>query len=83
MRDQPIAAPVAKPAPPKGDLAQTAAIVLALAAATTALSAEAIAAGFKQGRKVAPRIQSTLNALARMGHLATSDGTRFALRRVA
>ena len=56
---------------------------MALAAATAPLSADAIAAGFKQGRKVAPRIQATLNALTRMGHLATPDGNRFTLRRAA
>ena len=68
---------------PKGDVAQTAAVAMALAAAIAPRSADAIAAGFKQGRKVAARIQATLNALARMGHLATADGVRFALRRVA
>jgi hypothetical protein len=48
------------------------------------LSAAEIAATFKQGRKVEKRIAFTLQALARLGHLASSDsGRSFSLRRVA
>ncbi len=82
MHDLPAAAG-SKPSFPTEGVAQTAAIMAALAFATTPLTPDALAASFKQGRKTLPRIQSTLAALARLGHLATIDGRTFTLRRAA
>ncbi|OJW25602.1 MAG: hypothetical protein BGO51_01105 [Rhodospirillales bacterium 69-11] len=48
------------------------------------LGAHGLAAGFRQGRRIVPQIASVLAALARMGHLATTDGGQtFRLRRAA
>lgn len=56
----------------------------ALASAAAPLSADALAASFKQGRKIAPKVAAVLAALARTGYVATGDGGRtFALRRAA
>lgn len=50
----------------------------------TRLSAAALAARFRQGRRVAPKVASVLGALMRMGFASSSDGGRsYALRRVA
>ena len=73
-----------KPSFPAGDVAQTAAVMAALASASRPLDAAALAAGFKQGRRVAPKIAAVLAALARMGFAASADGGRtFSLRRAA
>lgn len=73
-----------KPAFPADDHGQTAAVVLALAAAEGPLDAEALASRYKQGRRVAAKIAAVLAALARTGMVATLDGGRsFLLRRVA
>lgn len=69
---------------PKNEIEQTAAVMAALASATTAIGADAIAATFVQGQKAAKSVQAVLDSLARMGHLDTPDGGRtFLLRRVA
>jgi hypothetical protein len=73
-----------KPAFPSGEVEQTAAVMAALAATGRALDASALAAGFKQGRRVAPKIAAVLAALARMGFVASADGgATFSLRRAA
>ena len=69
-----------RPSFPSDDFAQTAAVMAALAAASAPLDAAAIAAGFKQSRKIAPKVSAVLAALARTGYVST-DGARFSLRR--
>lgn len=55
----------------------------ALARASGALDAGGIAAGFRQGRRVAPKVAAVLLSLHRMGLVATADGgASFALQRV-
>jgi hypothetical protein len=69
---------------PAGAVEQAGAVMAALAAAATPLSALDIALSFKQGRKAEPQVRATLAAMARMGFIAVHDaGTRFALRRAA
>jgi hypothetical protein len=74
----------AKPAFPKEAVAQTAAVMAALADASAPVSAGDLAQGFKQGGKAKARIEATLASLARTGFIAVYDGGRkFSLRRVA
>jgi hypothetical protein len=73
----------AKPLFPADDIGQTAAVLAALAVADAPTTAEAIAAGFRQGQKVKSRIALTLVALARMGLIARADPGRYLLRRAA
>ena len=80
-REAPIVAGP-RPAFPSDDFAQTAAVMSALAAASAPLDAAAIAAGFKQSRKIAPKVSAVLAALARTGFV-TTDGARFSMRRAA
>jgi hypothetical protein len=81
--EAPVAAG-ARPNFPADDFGQTAAVMAALASASGPLSADALAAGFKQGRKTAPKVAAVLAALARTGYVATPDrGRTFALRRAA
>jgi Fe2+ or Zn2+ uptake regulation protein len=80
----PAAAPKSRPSFPSGAVEQTGAVMAALAASSTPLSALDIAQGFRQGRKVEPQVRATLAAIARMGFIAVHDGgSRFALRRAA
>ena len=73
-----------RPSFPSDDFAQTAAVMSALASASAPLDAAAIAATFKQGRKVAPKVGAVLAALARTGFVTTADGgATFSLRRAA
>jgi hypothetical protein len=51
--------------------------------ASKPLDAGAIATTFRQGSKVEPAISRVLSSLARLGHVHTSDGATFALRRTA
>jgi hypothetical protein len=82
-----VEAPVAagpRPTFPIDDFAQTAAVMAALAAASAPLNGSAIAGGFKQGRKIAPKVNAVLAALARTGFVTTADGgATFSLRRAA
>jgi len=56
----------------------------ALASASEALNADAIASMFKQGRKVAPKVAAVLAALSRTGFVMSADGgATFALQRAA
>jgi hypothetical protein len=73
-----------RPAFPAEDMAQTAAVMAALASASVPLGADALAARFSQGRRVAPKINSVLGALQRMGFVNSNDaGRSFNLRRAA
>ncbi|MGO9741067.1 MAG: class I SAM-dependent DNA methyltransferase [Roseiarcus sp.] len=73
-----------RPSFPSDDFAQTAAVMSVLAGAAAPLDASAIAAAFKQGRRIAPKVASVLSALARTGFVTTPDGGgSFALRRAA
>jgi hypothetical protein len=73
-----------KPIFPFDDVAQTAAVMSALAVAVGPMDAAAVASTFKQGRRVAPKVAAVLAALSRMGFVATTrHGTTFQLRRAA
>ena len=69
-----------RPTFPSDDFAQTAAVMSALALATEPLNAATIAATFKQGRKVAPKVDAVLAALARTGYVTTTAGAMFSMR---
>jgi len=71
-----------KPTFPSDDVQQTAAVMAALADATTTLDAATIASRFRQGRRVEPAVSATLAAITRMGFaISAAQGTGFALRR--
>jgi len=74
-----------KPRYPTGDeLAETAAVIRVMATAEEPLSISAICSYFSQGRQVEKRVASTVFALARLGHLtSTDDGNTFSWRRFA
>lgn len=74
-----------KPDFPTGDeLAETAAVMSVLATTAVPLSIDAIAQRFSQGMRVKRRVELTVLALARLGHLASADGGEtFTLRRAA
>jgi hypothetical protein len=73
-----------KPAFPADDYGQMAAVMAAMASAGGTPDAASIAATFRQGQRIQPRVTATLNALARTGWISSSDGGRtFAMRRVA
>jgi hypothetical protein len=73
-----------KPAFPADDYGQMAAVMAAMASAGGTPDAVTIAATFRQGQRIQPRVMATLNALARTGWISSSDGGRtFAMRRVA
>ncbi len=73
-----------KPKFPTGDeLAETAAVMRALALALAPLAIPAIAGSFAQGKAVEKRVALTILALARLSHIASSDGGQtFSLRRM-
>ena len=70
-----------KPTFPRDAIGQTAAVLAALRGGGAA-TAEAIARRHAQGRKVEGRVQATLEALERLGHVANAAGG-FVLRRAA
>jgi hypothetical protein len=73
-----------RPTFPSDDFAQTAAVMSVLAVATAPLNAAAIAAIFKQGRRVLLKVVAVLAALSRTGFVTTADGgATFSLRRAA
>ena len=48
------------------------------------MSADAVAVYFKQGRRISPKVEAVLAALARMGFVDSIDGGRsFILRKAA
>ena len=76
-------APAGKPLYPADDVAQTAVVMAALMRASGALDAGSIASGFRQGRRVAPRVAAVLLSLYRMGLVGTADGgASFVLQRL-
>jgi hypothetical protein len=78
-----IAAVEQKPSFPAGAVEQTAAVFAALAAANGPLDSKGLAAQFKQTRTTEKKVGDVLASLARLGYVASEDGKRFALRRVA
>jgi hypothetical protein len=75
------AAPVRKPMFPRDAIGQTAAVLSVLREGAS-LSVEAIARRYAQGRRVERRVQATLEALGRLGHVVDEDGG-YRLRRAA
>ncbi len=69
-----LAASAAKSSFPSDDVAQTAAIMATLAAAPRPLDAIMLSSAFKQGRRIAPKVDATLAALVRAGYVARVDG---------
>ncbi|MDR6285423.1 hypothetical protein HNR47_001424 [Methylopila jiangsuensis] len=69
----------ARPAFPREPVAQTAAVLLALVGEAGPIDAAALAGRFRDGRRAAPRIAATLEALARLGAVA-AQAQGFALR---
>ena len=78
-----IEAKAQKPLFPTNDLERTAAVFAALLQAEKPLDAETLAKTFRQGAKAQPTIARVLASLARLGHVHSSDGKTFALRRAA
>jgi hypothetical protein len=74
-----------KPKFPTGnELAETAAVMRVLGTAQGPISIASICTLFSQGRQIEKRVALTVLALARLGHLASTDGgDTFMLRRVA
>jgi hypothetical protein len=73
-----------KPSFPTDNVAQTAAVMAALASSPAAIGAEALAAAFRQGRRALPQLNSVLASLVRMGFVASPDGGRtYIMRRAA
>ena len=74
-----------RPKFPTGDeLAETAAVLHALALAPAPMSIDTISATFKEGLKNKRRVALCILALARLGHISSADGGEtFALRRAA
>ena len=85
MRGAQAAQPSApKPSFPTDNVAQTASVMAALASATAPIGAEALATGFRRGRRAVPQIGAVLAALVRMGFVASPDGGRtYVMRRAA
>ena len=73
-----------KPKYPTGnELAETAAIMHALMNALQPLSIATLASSFAQGKAVEKRVAVTVQALARLSHITTTDdGQTFALMRL-
>jgi hypothetical protein len=78
-----IAAVEQKPSFPAGAVEQTAAVFAALAAAIGPLDSRGLAAQFKRTRTTEKKVGDVLASLARLGYVASEDGKRFVLRRVA
>ena len=73
-----------KPSFPTDNVAQTAAVMAALAASAIPVGAEALATSFRQGRRALPQLNAVLASLVRMGFVASPDGGRtYLLRRAA
>lgn len=69
--------------PTSNELEETAAVMRVLASAAAPLSVPDIARTFAQGKAIEKRVELTVSALARLGHLVSTDKAKtFALRRV-
>lgn len=63
-------------------MAETAAVMTALLATSKPMTPTEVARYFKGGRQNERRVKLVLDALARLGHLTSTDGgERFTLRR--
>jgi hypothetical protein len=72
-----------KPSFPADDIDQTAAVMRMLADSSGANSPAAIAARFRQGKRVEKKVAAVLTSLARMGVIATAQsGRAFTLHRM-
>ena len=70
--------------PTGNELEETAAVMGVLAAAAAPMSSEDIARSFAQGKSIERRVELTISALNRLGHLSSGDGgMKFSLRRLA
>ena len=70
--------------PTENELGETASVMRVLATAAAPLSIQDVARHFKQGLKVEKRVKLTMLALARLGHIASSDDAKtFSIRRAA
>ncbi len=72
---------ISKPAFPRDAIGQTAAVLRHLHAGTPSIAA-LIASHYAQGQRAAPRIEATLAALTRLGHVLLENG-EYRLRQVA
>jgi SAM-dependent methyltransferase len=74
-----------KPSFPASELEQTAAVLSVLTSLTTPVTPTALAARFRQGRRVLPQVEAVLAALVRVGGLVHSPdaGRSFLPRRAA
>lgn len=72
-----------KPSFPSDEVARTAAVMAALASTQGTVEASAVAAGFRQGKRIEPYVRATLTSLVRMGFASSRDGQRYQLRRAA
>ena len=54
-----------------------------MAAASGPVTVGDIASGFKSSKNLEKNVGEVLASLARLGHVATKDGTRFEIRRAA
>ncbi|MBN9445113.1 MAG: class I SAM-dependent DNA methyltransferase [Bosea sp.] len=72
-----------KPSFPSDEVARTAAVMAALANTRGTVEANAVAAGFRQGKRIEPHVRATLTSLVRMGFASSRDGKSYQLRRAA
>ncbi|MFC5391402.1 class I SAM-dependent DNA methyltransferase, partial [Bosea vestrisii] len=72
-----------KPSFPSDEVARTAAVMAALASTPGTVEANAVAAGFRQGKRIEPHVRATLTSLVRMGFASSRDGKSYQLRRAA
>lgn len=72
-----------KPSFPSDEVARTAAVMAALASTQGTVEASAVAAGFRQGKRIEPHVRATLTSLVRMGFASSRDGHSYQLRRAA
>ena len=68
---------------PTDAVGQTAAVFAALAAASGPVTITDIAARFRGSKNLDKNVGEVVASLARLGHVATKDGKRFEIRRVA
>ena len=78
---QPVAARSPKPAFPRDAIGQTASVLTALRLGGE-MDAATIAVRFAQGRRIERRVQATLEALVRLGHVSV-ERSGYRLRRIA
>ncbi|TXJ08788.1 MAG: class I SAM-dependent DNA methyltransferase [Afipia sp.] len=78
-----VAEKVQLPSFPAGAVEQTAAVFAALAGSSVPMDAKSIAAQFRKAKTTERKVGDVLASLARLGHVISSDGKTFALRRAA